>query len=237
MNNQLQTIRLYGELGARYGRVHHLAVENAAEAVRALSNTFPGFDKHLMDSADRNVGYSVFYGKNNLDKTQLHDPCGNEDIRIAPMVLGSKNGGIFNIILGVILIVVGGFVSVASFGGAAPLGAAMINVGWGLVIGGVVQLLTPTPKGRSTKEKADNMPSYSFSGAVNTQAQGNPVPVLYGELIVGSAVINASIDAQDQAYIPVTGTPSGWGGGGGGGAPPWHMEWLNNVDAPELPGP
>lgn len=230
MNNQLQTVRLYGELGAKFGRVHHLAVDSAAEAVRALGTRFPDFDKYVINSTDHNVGYSVFYGKNNLDKKQLHDPCDGQDIRIAPMVMGSKNGGIFNIIVGVILIVVGGIVSVASFGGAAPLGAAMISMGWGMVIGGVVQLLTPTPKGRSTREKADNMPSYAFSGAVNTQAQGNPVPVLYGELIVGSCVINASIDAQDQAYIPRGGTPSGGGGGGGGGAPPWHMEWLDHID-------
>lgn len=227
MTNQLQTVRLYGELGNRYGRVHHIAVSSAHEAIRALGTMFPDFDNYMINSADRNVGYSVFYGKQNLDRKQLMNPCDGEDIRIAPMVLGSKNGGVFNIILGVILIVVGTFVSVASFGGAAPLGAAMINVGWGLVIGGVVQLLTPTPKGRSTKDKAENLPSYAFSGAVNTQAQGNPVPVLYGELIVGSAVINASIDAQDQAYIPTTGTPSGYGGGGGGGAPPWHGEFLD----------
>lgn len=226
MNNQLQTIKLYGELGARFGRTHHLAVSSAAEAVRALGAMHPGFDKYLINSADRNVGYSVFYGKSNLTKEQLHDPCGHDEIRIAPMIMGSKNGGIFNIILGVILIVVGGIITGLSYGWAAPLGNAMIAMGWGMVVGGVAQLLTPTPKGRSAKDKPDNMPSYAFSGAVNTQAQGNPVPVLYGELIVGSAVINASIDAQDQAYIPAPGTPSGYGGGGGGGAPPWHGEWL-----------
>ena len=222
MTNQLQTIRLYGELGTRFGRVHHLAVSSAAEAVRALGARFPDFDQHLIDSIDRNVGYSVFYGKTNLEKSRLHEPCSNEDIRIAPMVMGSKSNGVFNIIVGAILVIVGAVFT--AFGGGG-IGIPMMNLGWGMIVGGVVQLLVPAPKGTSAKDKADNQPSYAFNGSVNTQAQGNPVPVLYGELIVGSAVINASIDAQDQAYIPTGGVPNGWGGGGGGGAPPWHAGW------------
>lgn len=81
--------------------------------------------------------------------------------------MGSKNGGVFSIILGVILIVVGGIVSGMSFGAAAPIGGAMISAGWGLVIGGAVMLLTPVPKGTKNKS-VENEPSYSFNGAVNT---------------------------------------------------------------------
>lgn len=33
---RLTTIRLYGALGARFGRVHKLAVQTSAEAVKAL---------------------------------------------------------------------------------------------------------------------------------------------------------------------------------------------------------
>jgi predicted phage tail protein len=38
--------------------------------------------------------------------------------------------------------------------------------------------------------------SYSFSGIQNTSRQGTPVPVVYGETIVGSVVISAGIDVD-----------------------------------------
>jgi len=80
-----------------------------------------------------------------------------------------------------------------------------------MILGGVVQLLTPIPKG-SAANTAANAPSYVFNGAVNTQAQGNPVPLLYGRMIVGSAVISAGIKAED--YSPVTaGVGAGYVGG------------------------
>jgi len=46
--------------------------------------------------------------------------------------------------------------------------------------------------------------SYVFNGAVNTTAQGHPVPVGYGRMIVGSAVISAGIDVDE---IPVDESP------------------------------
>lgn len=221
MNNQLVTIRLYGALGAKFGRVHRMAVGSAAEAVHALGSQLRGFDHYLTNAKDRGMGFSVFYGKRNLDRDDLATPAFGEDIRIAPMMLGRKNGGWFNILLGVVLIVVGTIVTGMTFGGAAPLGGAMIKMGWGLVIGGVMQLLAPSPPGLGTRDRADNTPSHTFNGPLNTQAQGNPVAVLYGEMIVGSAVLSAGINPVDQAYIPrsLNGPNSG-----GGGAPPWHNE-------------
>ena len=57
----------------------------------------------------------------------------------------------------------------------------------------------PTPKATEPSERPENKPSYSFNGAVNTTAQGHPVPVGYGRLIVGSAVISAGIDVDEIA--------------------------------------
>jgi predicted phage tail protein len=81
-----------------------------------------------------------------------------------------------------------------------------------LILGGVSQLLSPTPQlgqigpasmnpggGRSTTSEGtelDPQESYSFSGIQNTSRQGTPVPVVYGETIVGSVVISAGIDVD-----------------------------------------
>ena len=78
------------------------------------------------------------------------------------------------------------------------LGSAVASLGTALMLGGVMQLLSPQQKGLSAKDSPDNGASYNFNGPVNTTAQGNPVPLLYGELIVGSAVISAGIYSEDQ---------------------------------------
>lgn len=100
----------------------------------------------------------------------MNHPAGNADIRIAPIILGSKNSGVFSIILGAVLVVAGIVVTGMSFGAAAPIGAALISAGVAMIAGGVVQLLSPSPKGSASKDKTANTPSYAFNGPVNTEA-------------------------------------------------------------------
>lgn len=200
----LRTVRLYGYLGAKFGRVHRLAVASTAEAVQALCVLVKGFEQELMASKDRGVGYACFLGKRNLQEQNLCDPVGQDDIRIAPIVQGSKRGGLFSIVLGAALFFAAPYLvnpftaALLGEGGAMMLGAGVAAAGKMLMLSGVVQMLSPQQKGISTKDSPDNGASYNFNGPVNTTAQGNPVPLAYGELIVGSAVISAGVYAEDQ---------------------------------------
>lgn len=189
---KLKTIRLYGKLGAKFGRVHQLAVANAAEAVRALCVLLPGFESHLANAPG---GYAVFYGKQNLAPDQLGHPSGSDDIRIAPVPAGAKSGGIFAVVTGIVLVAAGIF----TFGATSAVGMAMIAGGAGMAIGGAMMMLSPQAPGTASADSSANSSSYGFNGAVNTEAQGNPVPLLYGELIVGSAVISGGVYAEDRA--------------------------------------
>lgn len=204
------TIRLYGEMGSKFGRVHraHLDTNSPAEAVRYLCSQFPKAKAYLIGAKDRGKAFAVFRGKENISADQLREPAGNDDIRIAPIIMGSKEGGVLNIILGIVLIVVGYFTGGSTWGWAYS--ELAIGLGASMVAGGVVQLLTPMPKGPSGgRDRPENQPSYVFNGAVNTEAQGNPVPLLYGRMIVGSAVISAGINAED--YTPAgQGVFDGW---------------------------
>jgi predicted phage tail protein len=52
----------------------------------------------------------------------------------------------------------------------------------------------------TTAETAkDPRKSYSFSGVQQTSRQGIPVPVVYGETLVGSVVISAGVDTVQVA--------------------------------------
>lgn len=194
---RLTTIRLYGPLGARFGRVHKFAVQTSMEAVKALSVNFDGFEDYLHNAKSNGMVFAVFRGKRNIGLEDYKNLGGSEDIRIAPIMEGSKKAGLFQTILGAVLIVAGIVVSGLSFGWAAPVGGAMVSAGIGMMAGGIYQMLSPQPKGLQGRDDPDNKPSYAFGGAVNSLAMGNPVPVLYGVREIGGGIISAGIVAED----------------------------------------
>lgn len=185
----MKTIILLGELGKRYGRKHMLDVKSPAEAVRALCANFKDFAAFVSSSAERNVGYRVLNRRQAVTVDELHNPA-SQQIVLAPVVTGAGGkGGLFQTILGAVLIVASFLLP------PGPWTAPMFNIGVSLAIGGVVQMLSPLPK--TTGPDEGTGPSYVFNGGVNTTAQGYPVPVGYGRMIVGSAVISAGISVED----------------------------------------
>ena len=197
----MATIILLGELGRQFGRRHKMVVASAAEAVRALGANFPTFERELVSSGERGVGYKVLVGRDELNLERLHEPSGQQRITIAPVISGAGGNGLGQIILGAALIAVAwwnpmGWAAAGSFLSQATL----YSVGTSMILGGVAQMIAPTPKSTDPLERPENKPSYAFNGAVNTTAQGQPVPVGYGRLIVGSAVISAGIDVDE---VPV----------------------------------
>lgn len=203
----MKTVRLYGELGKKYGRVHRLAVKTPAEAVRALCANHKGLDKDLLGSKDRGVGYRVFSDKENIGEEDLKKPVSKE-IKIVPVIVGAGGPG-FKVIFGAVLIAAGLAINILSGGSLAWLGTPMIHVGVAFVAGGVYQMLVPVPKSPQPPEAPNNMPSYNFNGPVNTSAQGQPVPICYGRLIVGGGVVSAGIAVSQLKGPPaVTGNYS-----------------------------
>ncbi|GAA0907749.1 hypothetical protein GCM10009552_16090 [Rothia nasimurium] len=154
------------------------------------------------------VGVAIFTGtatsQKNIGLDQVGESAGGF-IRISPAIAGAKAGGL-QVILGAALITVA---SIASGGIAAAFtanglwGGAVATTGLALAVGGVVQMLSPQPKARKPADSPENQASDIFNGAVNTTAQGNCVPVLYGgPMEIGSVVISAGIEAMDYSSRP-----------------------------------
>ena len=189
----LSTIRIYGRL-AKFlkRRVFKADVSSAAEAVRFLLANFPHLEPELSQGH-----YRVSVGALDLSEDELGHPTGQQEIKIVPVVAGA--GAVGRIIAGVALIALSFAVGAGAFGVALAknLGAIAVakGIGISLAIGGVSQLLSPVPtvpQGPNTEQ--DPRKSYSFSGVQNTSRQGVPVPVVYGETLVGSVVVSAGID-------------------------------------------
>ena len=194
----LRKIKLYGALAKFIGhRVLEADVATAAEAVRFLVANWPDVERHMADQH-----YRVSIGTYDLGHEELHHPAGAAPISFVPVVAGA--GAVGRIIAGVALIVLA-FASGAGFFGAAfakniGLFAFAKGIGASLALGGVAQLLTPTPTvPQGSDSQDDPRKSYSFSGIQNTSRQGVPVPIVYGETVVGSVVISAGIDTVQVA--------------------------------------
>ena len=222
-------VRLYGPLAKFIGQRKFLAeISSAGEAIRMLLANFPGLERHMADQH-----YKVIVDGYDTDLEEIHYPA-SQTIKIVP-VLGGAGGGVGKIVAGVALVafaiatagVGSGFLglgagltgAVGPFAGGLTTGfilgsaasTVIGSIGVALVLGGVSQLLSPTPQlgqigpasqslgGRNTTTEGTEMDpqeSYSFSGIQNTSRQGTPVPVVYGETIVGSVVISAGIDVD-----------------------------------------
>ncbi|MDE9566487.1 tail assembly protein [Xenorhabdus bovienii] len=189
--NTLRTIRLSGVLIPQFGREYKLAVSSPIEAIRALSVIIDGFEKFLLTAKERGLTFAVFIGKRNISRDEL-ELSGEGDIRIVPVIIGSKKAGIFQTILGAVMVVAGAFLW------KTPWGVPLVMSGVSMMLGGVVQMLSPMPGGLARREDPDNKPSYAFGGPVNSIAQGNPVPIGYGKRRIGGAIISAGIYAEDQ---------------------------------------
>ncbi|WP_430317193.1 tail assembly protein [Pseudomonas sp. p1(2021b)] len=191
-----RTVKLYGVLRKHFGREYLLDVHSPRDAIQALCMMVPGFEKFLATGEERGLVFTVFSGRRNLAPEEL-DLQGSEaeEIRIAPIIQGSKQGGLFQVVLGAVLVVAGYF----TFGTTSAIGVAMMAGGAGIALGGVVQMLSPTPKTGSLDRNEDgNNPSYGFGSAVTTIAQGNPYPVLYGEREIGGAIESGGVYPQDK---------------------------------------
>ena len=188
------TVMLYGHLGKAFGRVHRFAIRTPAEALRALAANHKGFREYL--ARNTAPGYRVLVGRERTACEPQDLPMPAQDVvRIVPVVAGAEDG-IGSIIAGVALLAWGYFTGdFATFGAYLTSGSGYVLAGASMILSGVSQMLAPTPKMEGTSDRPENKPSFAFDGAVNTAAQGNPVPVAYGRLLVGSQVISAGLSA------------------------------------------
>jgi predicted phage tail protein len=202
----LSTIRIYGRLAKFLKRRKFEAqVSTAAEAVRFLLANFPQLEPELIKGH-----YRVSVGDYDLDVAELQHPAGRQEIKIVPLIAGAGAAG--RIIAGVALVaaaivlgpVAGGFAGLGlglSGGGMGIIGgvaATLIGgIGASLILGGVAELLTPVTDISTGADGAnDPKKSYSFSGIQQSSRAGVPVPIVYGETVVGSVVISAGIDTK-----------------------------------------
>jgi predicted phage tail protein len=209
----MKVVKVYGALRKRLGQCRfEFDVATPAQAIKALCVNFPGLDKWLIDSEQDGVGYRVAIGKEHVtdDLTPLVMPWSEKEVfSITPVVAGAGRGA-GAIFAGIALI----GLSAVSFGaggafagafGTAGIGAgasgaaigsiALLRVGAYLTLSGIAQAISPQPEPSSLDESVQ-LESFTFSNVVNTSRQGMAMPIAYGRLFVGSAVLSSGLDVD-----------------------------------------
>ena len=198
----LKTIKLYGVLGKKFGKEFHLAVESTREAVKALSVQVPGFEQFMLTAHEQGLAFAVFQDDENISEDQIDFETGAKVIKIVPKVIGAGGSGILQTILGAVMIVVG----------VITQQYWAVGMGVGMMIGGIAQMLAPKVDTEDQNQDG-NKANKGFGGAVTTIAQGNPVPILYGQREVGGFIVNAGQFAVDT----FSSADAGFTGGGSSG--------------------
>ena len=202
----LRKVKLYGQLAEFVGhKEFDVKVESVAQAVSFLIHNFAGLEAYMSPKY-----YQVKVGDNDINVDELAYPVGQQDIHFIPVISGAGRG-FGKILLGALLITGavmagGGFGALKMFGGeglvfaggkfGAALGGMAMNLGIGLTIMGVSEMLFPLPEPQKFNSEEDPQLSFNFSGVQNTSRAGTPVPIVYGEIITGSVVISAAIDTN-----------------------------------------
>ena len=219
----MKVVKVYGALRKRLGQCRfEFDVNTPAQAIKALCVNFPGLEKWLIDSEQDGVGYRVAISKEKVgeeDVTPLFMPFSDREVfSITPVVAGAGSGT-GTILAGAALIGAsflfpgaGLFGTTGLFGAgqaavgvssvavlnAAAIGTAVSAIGASLVLGGIAQAISPQPALDSTLDEAVQLESFSISNVVNTSRQGLPVPIAYGRVFVGSAVLSSGLDVDLQ---------------------------------------
>lgn len=182
-------IKFYGNL-KQYGDKYKINANTAAEALNCLYVQIKGLKEDI-----RSGFFKIRINKTDISEKTLqvglHSQLALDSvIHIVPVIAGAKKGGLFSIIAGAALIVVGIYGNIAG-----NWGTPFITAGIGMLVGGVAQMLTKTPKMDDSFESAKK--STSFSNLENTNAQGAPVPLVYGMMMVGSKVVSQGVETMD----------------------------------------
>jgi len=183
------TVRLYGHLAKKFGRQHQLNIKNTLEAVRALEANFQGFKQAILDKTI--YGYKIIIDKvDRSTKEQLDFPIVQE-LKIVPIIYGA-GGNIdwVRVIIGIILIVIGYFTYGSTWEAAFYYLSGAMNIYMG-----VTAVLYKPPDMRRA-EIDENKGTY-FDGAQGRIRQGNPIPLAYGRVLVGSLTVQAGISTKD----------------------------------------
>ena len=193
-----KTIRFHGVLRERFGKEWRLEVNSVKEAMRLLSVQIQGLEHFMLNAHKQGLRFAIFTDKRKtISDKEVDMDIGAELIRIVPIVEGAGGSGLIQTVLGVAMVAAAFFTGGTSMAAWGALQTGLFGAGIGMAMGGIASMLMPAAT--TTDQNQDgNKANKGFGGAVTTVAQGNPVPILYGQREIGGFIISAGQYPEDQ---------------------------------------
>ena len=129
----------------------------------------------------------------------IYSPLQWPELHIMPAFCGG--GGLVKVIVGAVLIIAA--VAAVAFGGVAAGGlmatalGGVFSVGMSLVLGGILEMLSPYP---NPKNQYVSPSGGSFSGVPNTAAMGTYIAIGYGRFAVGGQYLSIGVEADPGSW-------------------------------------
>ena len=200
-------IKFHGGLGKSLGKNQwDICVASASEALHAINvKTQNKLNRLFLEGQKSNTRFSVLI---NGEELMMDGELGNTEktlekdigvlmnsnivlrtknlktIDIIPIIEGSGDGGGMTI-LGALLMVASFFVPGGQIVAMMVFAAGAALVGSGLAM----MMMQPPEFDKIEKIAGMTQGSYLFNGPVNIVREGNPIPLIYGEILAGSNVI------------------------------------------------
>lgn len=175
---------------------------DTAEAVRALFAQLPNLRQTVQQGF-----YKIRIGKDYLNPEALEQGLfyhlkDGMTVHFTPVIKGAKKAGVFNIVVGAILVAASWYAGGAAgwaYLGASGYGMATMafTVGVSMMMSGVAAMLTKTPSFGGAGNDAEKKSPTGFGNVGNIVAQGQPVPLAYGRIRCGSMIISQGIETID----------------------------------------
>lgn len=213
-------VNLHGKLGEDLGKSWDLDVSSVAEALRAIDANTRKLRQWLINYKDQ-YEYEILVDNKdlftekpeykNIEEIKNSEFCLNlkdkiQTIDIVPSIIGS--GAVAKIFIGAAAII--GAVALAVFTPFILPAIALGFAGLGLIAAGTSELLSkPPPSVPFTAQQVNPIDgegesggptSYLFNGPVNTVGEGGPVPIGYGQLIIGGNNVFSNYEIIYRAY-------------------------------------
>jgi len=166
----MTSIKIHGLLGHEFGSSFSMDIDKGSDVFDAIEVNRTGFKRRIFELSMAGFDYCVVVdGKKFMDQSQTSRDQKVKTVELVPIISG--RGAIF----------------------AAVAIATVVSTAISIM------LMPDPPEPPEIQANAKSLEkSFVFAGVENRAAQGTPVPVCYGELLVGSEVIQTCLKTYPQ---------------------------------------
>lgn len=171
----MTTIKIHGILAKEYGKSFSMELSRPRDVIRAIDASRDGFRKRIINLQKSGLNYDILVDRKRVDVQEFLNTKNPKQIDIVPLISGRG----LKLLAAVVIAVV-----------SAVVQYALLDLG--TIEGGEAQV------GGATS-------SLIFQGgATNISSQGDPLPIGYGRLVVGSNIIQSSIKSIPQTIQSIS---------------------------------